>query len=297
MQAYIFLDNWVFSMLSDEKLRQRLICFLRTNGYTTILTSLALTELYNPGWTQAPGPDRVERAVNLLSQVPCIIVEPREVYAAEIEADLQPVQKLPVKFDLEDMERSMRAEVLRRLLRRDPLFLEQGHDIQLWADNVAIAKMRWLEEVQSIIENACGSGYLLRDPRGRLSLPAEGEEWFLYSLDFRHTQPDRIDAILRSHLERRASGAPFMPTAIRLSSLYFLHTYVGIDRSERIKRLGSDIVDMYHLSLAAYCAAFTTDKSMFRMFQAVRRSGVTLSCRVMTKTMLEEAMLTPHDPS
>lgn len=290
MQKYIFLDNWVFSMLSNEEVQRQLIAFLHTNGYTAILTSLAFTELYNPCWKQAPGPDRVERVASLLSQVPCVIVEPRAVFAAEMEADLQLLPMLPIKLDLEDMEPGTRAEVLRRLLRRDPLFLQQGHDIQVWADNVAAVKMRWLEDVESIIKNACDSGYLLRDRRGKFSLPPDGEELFLYSLDFRHAPPDRIDAILQSHTNRRASGACLMPTATRLSSLYFLLAYVGIDHGDRIKRQGSDIVDMYHLSLAAYCAASTTDKNMYRVLESVKRSGVTLSCHVMTKAMLEDAM-------
>jgi hypothetical protein len=282
-RSYIFLDNWVYPMLSAGEARQRLAAFLLTNDYTVILTSLALTELYNPGWQDANGPDRVERAVSLLSQVPCVIVDPSAIFAAEMDADLQPLTSLPIKFNLEIMEPDMRADVLRRLLRRDPQFLEQGSDIQVWAENVSALKATWLDEVELIIENACRSGYLVRDRSGEPVLPPDGAELFLYSLDFRHAPGDRIDAILRSHLERTAAGRRSMPTAVRLSSLYFLYAYVRFDGGDRIKRQGSDIADMYHLSLATYCAAFTTDKNMHRLLGIIKQSGVTLPCRVMTR--------------
>ena len=53
MNSYIFLDNWVFSLLRDPEIAAGLASFIRSNGLTVLNTSLSMVELYNPGWERA----------------------------------------------------------------------------------------------------------------------------------------------------------------------------------------------------------------------------------------------------
>lgn len=291
MSRYIFLDNWVFSLLGRPDAEAQLTAFVRSNGFTALLTSLSLVELYNPGWEGAGPEERGAAAARFLARIPCVIVDPQKVWELEIAAHLSRLKDLPLELDLCDLSDDLRETVLLRFLRRDGLFLQQGIDIAAWALGYKEAKKSWLANVTVIIENACSQGCLKQDKRGRFIVSEDSKESFLCSLDLRHADRHDTDSILSSILQRAQAGIRPHLTAVRLNSLCFWYSYVDIDRANRPKHRGSDIGDFYNLSLLPYCSAFTTDGTMYRTLQRIRERVVPVSCQLLTKDLLQQEIL------
>ena len=199
---YVFLDNWVFSLLRDAEAAARLDVFVRSNGFTVLLTSLSMVELYNPGWEKGGADERGAATVRFLARVPCVIVNPVRIWEMEAAARLRPLQALPFELDLSNLSAELREETLLRFLRRDQLFLQQGHDIHAWSQNYEEAKKGWLSDVANIIENACRHGPLKRDSTGALTDLEDAKELFLWSLDLRYADPNATDEILEDALKR-----------------------------------------------------------------------------------------------
>jgi len=289
MSRYIFLDNWVLSLLRDRKTKARLTAFVKSYDFTVLLTSLSMVELYNPGWQRAETEDRGAAAARFLANVPCVIVDPQRVWEKEVAAHLTQLQALPLQLDLSDFSVNVREEILLRILRRDEFFLKMGIDIQAWSLDYEEIKKSWPSDVANIIDKACGRGHLKRDKAGRFTELEETKEVFLFSLDFRHADGYDVDTILVDVLRRMQAGRQRI-TAVRLGSLCFWYSYVDIDMANRPKLRGSDIGDIYHISLMPYCSAFTTDGTMHRTLQRVRDRGVPMNCPVWTKHLLEEQL-------
>jgi hypothetical protein len=288
MPRYIFLDNWVFSLLRDPKASSRLTQLVRSNGLTVLITSLSMTELYNPGWEKGGEDERGASAMRFLARVPCAIVNPQKIWEMEAAANLTRVQSLPLELDLADLPENQREVTLLRFLRRDELFLKQGHDIKVQSLEYMEAKRTWLQDVENIIENACANGYLKRDESGRFRDLAETKEFFLFSLDLRHADLGAVDAILKEMLRSKRAGNPSCLTSVRLCSLCYWYHYVDVDNANQPKRSGSDIGDFYHISLLPYCVAFTSDGTMYRTLSRIREPVVPVSCKLMTKRLFEE---------
>jgi hypothetical protein len=288
MSKYIFLDNWVYSLLNDAEIEHRLSAFLKHRGYTILTTSLSQVELYNPNWENAGEKDRMKKAANLLSKNPSVIVNPQKVYVAEIESYPDQASTLPVELDLSAISDKVRESTLLKFLRGDEIFVKQGKNIKNWSENYAKIKTDWFKNVDNIIEHACKSGYLKRDSKGRFIELQENKELFLLSLDFREVNPELIDALIAKRVERSKKRKPMPLTAVRLSSLCFWYAYIDIDQANKMKNKGSDIGDFYHISLLPYCAAFTADGSMYRMLQRIREPIAPVNCEVITKQKLTE---------
>ena len=292
MARYIFLDNWVFSFLNNPSAEARLTAFVRSNGFTVLLTSLSLVELYNPGWQGAVREERGAAAVRFLARVPCVVVNPQRVWEMEVAAHLGQLRNLPIELDLSILPDDLREATLLGFLRRDDLFLQQGLDIQAWSLSYKEVKEGWLADVANIIETACSRGHLKRDKAGKFMELADFREIFLLSLDLRHADGRDVNAILTDVLERPQAGLYSHLTSVRLSSLCFWYSYIDIDKSNQPKRQGSDIGDFYHLSLLPYCSAFTTDGTMYRTLQRIRERErvIPINCQLMTKDLLEESI-------
>ncbi|MBI2783641.1 MAG: hypothetical protein HYX64_06150 [Gammaproteobacteria bacterium] len=290
MARYIFIDNWVLGSLGEPSFQKALVRYIKDKGYVVALTTLSLTELYNPGWRGSNGTDRTARAVDFFSQVPSAVVDPTVVWEAEVGNNLDPVTELPVLLALESVDSRSRKEALLRLLRADDLYVSQGHDIRRWDENYKELKSGWLASVERIIADACASGNLVRNEQGRLvQLPAY-KELFLSSLDFRHAPAERVSSMLNYRVGKRQQGRPVALSSVRLSSLLFWYLYVDIDPANRVRHQGSDIGDMFHLSLLPYCAVFTADKSMYRLLQRIREPVAPLQCQVFTAPRLREVL-------
>lgn len=294
MSRYIFLDNWVFSLIRDREVEARLIDFVNSNDFTVLLTSLSMVELYNPGWQEAERTERGAVAVRFLASVPCVMVDPLRVWSLEVAAHLKPLRTLPLELDLTQLSPKIREAALLGLSRRDDAFLRQGKDIQAWSLQYKEAKETWLSDVERIVEKACIQGFLKRAKAGGFMELDDTKELFLFSLDFRLAEEPDIDATLADFLERTRAGRPPLLTSVRLSSLCFWYSYVDIDRTNQPKRQGSDLGDLYHISLLPYCSAFTTDGTMWRMLKRIREKIVPVRCNLMTKQQLEER-LQNHD--
>jgi hypothetical protein len=289
MSHYIFLDNWVLSLLRDPEVATGLTRFISSNGLTVLLTSLSMVELYNPGWQNALGKERGATAVHFLAGVPCVIVNPLRVWEEEIAARLSPLPVLPLELDLYDLPKDHRSATLLGFLRRDERFLQQGKDIQRWSLVYKETKLSWLSDANTIIENACRHGYLKRDKAGKFKDLEETRENFLYSLDFRLADPHDVGTILEDQLRLAQSGRrPDRLTSVRFSSLCFWYSYVDIDPANWPKHQDSDIGDFYHLSLLPYCSVFTADGTMYNMLQRIRERVPPVNCEVMTKRLLEK---------
>lgn len=290
MARYIFIDNWVLGSLAESGFQDALVRYINDNGYVVALTTLSLTELYNPGWRDSTGTDRTVHAVNFFSQVPCVVVNPRLVWEAEVGNNLDPVTEPPVLLELESVDPSWRKEALVRLLRADDLYTSQGHDIRRWDENYKELKSAWLAEAERIIAEACTSGNLERNEKGKLVQLAAHKELFLFSLDFRHAPAERFSSILNHQVGKRQQGRPVALSSVRLSSLLFWYLYVDIDPANKVRHQGSDIGDVFHLSLLPYCAVFTADKSMHRLLERIKEPVAPLQCQVLTKPRLRDVL-------
>ncbi len=287
MNRYIYLDNWVSGLLENDHFESALRNYLLREGYTILVSSVSLTELYNPGWEQKGRLDRTARAAELYAEVPAVVVRPESLWDKEIHNNLFRLRELAETYDLAKIPRELRKESFLRLLRRDETFLKGGIDIGEWDSSYKLAKISWLDDVRRIINDGCRDGNLARDSNGRLIQLEEHRERFLYSLDLRLAPADRRAGILQAQIGRRQSG-PIGLTAVRFGSLVFWYLYVNIDPSNRVKHQPSDIGDIYHLSLLPYCEAFTVDKPMQRLLQRIDYPGWPTSCKIMNQDQLRQ---------
>jgi hypothetical protein len=131
---------------------------IKSEGFTVVITSLSIVELYNPGWQGAGETERGAVAARFLARVPCVIVNPWRVWETEGGAHLAPLPELPFALDLADLPENLREAALLGFLRRHDLYLQQGKDIQAWSLEYEEAKNAWLQDVETIIEAACGGG-------------------------------------------------------------------------------------------------------------------------------------------
>lgn len=252
-----------------------------------------MVELYNPGWEAAPEMDRTVRAIDFLSKIPCVIVDPHKVCRAELHLYPYPLQALPIELDLQALSDTQRAQTLLRFMRRDILFLEQGKDIKVWCENYERIKNSWLQDAKSIIYHACGSGVLKQDKKGRFIDLKQSKEGFLLSLDLRHTDSTEEKAeVLAKIIAQKSKGNWLDLIAIRMTSLCFWYTYVETDPSNMPPYKPSDIGDYYHIGLIPYCSAFTIDNSMLKLVQRFREQQHLGQCE-----LLNEAKLIAHLPS
>lgn len=289
MKNYIFIDNWVCSYLRKPYFFDTLKNYILANQYTVLLSSLSLVELYNPGWKKSSEADRTQLAVSFYSSVPCVIVYPPHVWDAELQNCLDPVDELPYLLDLRDIDDKWRKEALLRFLRADDLYVSQSKDIRVWVENYCKIKEKWLSDVDDIIEHAIENGNLERSNSGSLCNLSDKKEMFLLSLDLRLAPPENIDKILSHYVQQTRQRTTIQRlSSVRMSSLVFWYLYVDIDPSNKIKMQGSDIGDIFHLSLIPYCKTFTLDKSMNRLIQRVKDKEpyAPIGCRLLTKSAL-----------
>lgn len=283
MEDYIFIDNWVLDSLKEQRFADSLRKYIIDNNYTVLLSSLSLVELYNPGWKDSDGPERMQYATAFYARVPSVIVDPNDVWSDEVDNGLDTIQQLPIRLDLREIDEALREETLLKFLRSDQIFLDQGKDIREWARSYSKVKEMWLINVEEIIANALEDDYLARDSKGKLCNFNENKELFLYSLDMRLVPEEKVNGILDYQMRKRTKNSAFKVSSVRMASLVFWYLYVKVDPANRVKTNGSDVGDLYHLSLLPYCKAFTADKSMSRLLRRIKEPCVPLGCRVFSK--------------
>jgi hypothetical protein len=281
MSKYIFLDNWVYSRLTDAENERRLSAFINHKGYTILISTLSFVELYNPNWEKAGEKDRMNKTVHFLSKHPSVIISPEKVWQAEIKSYPNQVSFLPIELDLQNISSESRASKLLSILKSETM--------KEWVRDYAQTKMIWFSNVDKIIENACINGDLLKDKKGIFIELEKHKEIFLLSLDLRTVEPSEIDSLLKK-LGEAKKKEQLKLTAVRLSSLCFWYSYINIDQSNKMKRNGSDIGDFYNISLLPYCSAFTTDGSMYGMLKRIVEPIVPTGCEVITPYKLDKIL-------
>jgi hypothetical protein len=289
MKKYIFLDNWVYSKLTNSEFERRLTAFIKDNGYIVIFTIVSLVELYNPDWKNSGVKDRTERTAFFLSNVPCVIIDPIKIHTAEIQAYFSPLDVLPINLDLCNIPSYFRAKAVLNIFRHELLPIDiEG--IETWSDQYIKEKEEWLDNKNRIIGGALEKGNLRKDKHGQFKDLEELKQQFLFSLDFREVDPRDIDSILAKLTERTDNRQPFGLTSIRIWSLCFWYLYIDIDNKNKIKIGGSDFGDLYQLSLLPYCAAFTLDGSMYKLLHRAFDNARPISCALIREKELNEIL-------
>lgn len=289
MRKYIFLDNWALSKFTGAEARHRLIAFLKNNDYTGLVTSLVLVELYNPGWEMAADNDRVVEAINFLSEIPCVIVDPLKVFRVEIELYPIPVETLPIELDLREIPNNQRIQILLQFMRRDVSFLKQGKDIEEWSKSYKKLKDDWLDQGRNIIEHSCNQGLIKRNKNGKFIDLARSKELFLLSLDLRHTNSTaEKDILFNKVIVEKNRGNLLDLLAIRVTSLCIWYSYIAVDPSNLPSYKPSDIGDYYHMGLIPYCSAFMIDKHMQRLLKRFQEQRLLGDCMILSEIELRK---------
>lgn len=290
-KRYFFLDSWALSEYSTPRKAAALVSYMADHHYLPVVNSLSLTELFNPGWANAPGVERGERTTSLVANLACSIVDPVAVIRAELQSYPDPLPCMPIQLDLSVIGDHVRREVLLRFLRADPLFLAQGKDVRKWAASYAAMKREWSNSLRAILDDAVRKGLLLEDgPTYRFLGPADRED-FLLSLDRRllgFLDADEWKALGRNLIDLTLGATRQLPS-VRLSSLLLLYTYVEVPSSFQRRVAGSDLGDLFHLWSAAYCSVVTADTSMKRVLERLR-SEAKLSCDILDPSDLRIAV-------
>ena len=295
MSKYIFLDNWVLSDYTKPDKQPYLSKYLEKNLFTVIIDSLSLTELYNPGWQNAQEGDRTERATDFLSRHPVMIVDSAKLFRAEIESYPNPVLNLPIELDLETLPAEYRKQTLKLLLQGDPLFLNQGKDIRVWAQNYEKLKLKWLSDIDDIIEKASQARILTLDEAGRFTQLETDKEKFLLTLDRRHFSffdANEMEKLGTKIVELFLGETSKLP-AVRFTSLCFWYAYIQIDKTHPISRDPSDVGDFYQMGMIPYCTTFTTDSKMQWICSRILDEHKQYSCTILNKRDLDKELGVP----
>ena len=291
MDKYIFLDNWVFSRLPDTSFSSRLSAFIKKRNYIILLTRELLTELYNPNWREAGDRDRGFNTVSFICNHPSVIVHPKKVFDSEYLHFPKNLNLIPIELNLKEIKDDLRLETLLRLLRRDPLFFEQGIDIEKWSDDLKEIKSTWLNDVNQIINHALQNGTLKQNEDGDFVVGAGEKEVLLTYLDLRLFDNPDVDLFLNKAQTRknRTGKLPHL-RGTRIISLCHWYANIEIDKANKIKQQGSDIVDYYHLGLVPYCSAFTVDTNMHRLLKYVAQDIDVSRCDFYSPKTLDDAI-------
>jgi hypothetical protein len=291
MDKYIFLDNWVFSRLLDDSFSSRLSGFIRKRNYTILLTSTLLTELYNSKWQEAGDRDRGLKTVRFISKHASVIIDPKKVFDSEYLHFPKGLNIIPVELDLKTIEDELRPETLLGILRRDPLFLNQGRDIEKWNNGLNEIKRTWLTDAKRIMDHALQNGVLKQDQKGEIIVDVAAKEIALTSLDLRLSDnPDTDSFLSKASTRKNKMGKLPRLRGTRIVSLCYWYTFIEIDKANKLRQQGSDIVDHYHLGLIPYCSAFTLDTNMSRLLEYVAKDIDISRCDLYTPRTLAEVI-------
>lgn len=291
MKKYIFLDNWVYSKLTNPEFERSLTAFINKNDFTIIFTIVSAVELFNPNWTDSGDKDRVERTASFFNNVPCEIIDAAKIQSTEVANFLTPLNELPVNLELWKIPPYMRSKAILNVFRHESLPSDL-EPMESWSNKYQTDKDNWFATKDHIIADAIANGNLKIDTDGNFIDLEELKQQFLFSLDLRLAVPEDISTILQKLNERADQKQPFKLTSARVWSLCFWYLYIDIDNANKIKINPSDFGDLYQLSLLPYCSAFTIDGSMYRLLQRTCDFTVPTTCDLIKSKELEEILKT-----
>jgi hypothetical protein len=286
MPKYIFLDTNILSDYTKKHKFNALSQFVQRNDYTIVVNSLLLVELYNEGWEGGDDDERGARIVRFLGSQHCVIVDPMKLWHHEFSALPERLKRMPIELDLDCIPDLPKAHALLNFLRRGQIFLDMGKDIAEWANNYSAAKQGWLSDKQRIIENGCNQGHLQLEADGRCTVLERQQ--FLASLDLR-LYPTEGGKVSDTEFHRYLTGLSHM-RAVRLTSLAFLYKYIEYDPQAKPRDDGSDLGDIYFMSVLPWCAVYTTDKNMLATVRQAALEAKCTSCRILGRKDLDSEL-------
>jgi len=291
MAKYIFLDNWVLSRLVDVEFSNRLSNFIWERDYAILITRELMAELYNSKWKEAGNRDRGFVAASFIGAHPSVIVHPIRLFESEYLHFPKSLNFIPVELDLMTIKNELRVQALLGILRRDPLLLEKGIDIEKWSNDLREMKSTWLDDVKRNIDHALQNGMLKQNEKGEFIVDSAAKEVVLTSLDLRLSNNPDIDSFLnKASIRKSKTGKLPRLRGTRITSLCQWYTYIEIDRANKLKQQGSDIVDYYHLGLVPYCSAFTVDTNMHRLLGYVAQDIDISHCDLYSPKTLDDVI-------
>lgn len=290
MRELIFIDTWVYSQLTNDEFFRRLSLFIISNNLTIAVTTLSFVELFNPNWVNAKDKDRMSLAIRLISRHPTVIVDQQSIIEVELANFPNRINEIPIELDLSVFSESQRETVLLQFLHGDESFVLQVKDITKWQKEYHNSKEGWKNDIQFIIDDAVQKGYLLKDKDGKFANLAETKNIFLFSLDFRFTDPNLISSILQKTIDYKKMYKLEPLTSFHFSSLCFWYAYIEIDNSKKPKFSGSDIGDLYNFFLLPYCSYFTIDNSMERVIKRIKEQIQPIKTILLTKHKLDKIL-------
>jgi hypothetical protein len=278
MPKYIFLDTWVLSNYTTAAYGQRLAHFIKSNGYTIVFNGLSMAESHNEGWEGGGIEERSARVASFLGNQHCVVIEPEEVWKSEGSRFPNQLDTVPVQLDLNTIHSpDERVSEILAVLRRRQDLLNEGIDVGQWKAKLKPLKNQWLEDVQRIIENGINQGYLIKTANDRYKTDnKEKREEFLRSLDWRLANQSTYYSWQDTSIMR----------GIRLSNLCLWYRYISPPRGQLPKKTGSDIGDIFQLSLLPYCNAFTVDTKMAPTVKLALEE-LPCSCQILTHNELK----------
>ncbi|HEY4035664.1 MAG TPA: hypothetical protein VGL94_17035 [Ktedonobacteraceae bacterium] len=278
MPKYIFLDTWVLSDYTKAEYVQKLENFIKSNDYTIVFSGLSMAESYNPGWQGGGIEEQGARVASFLGNQHCVIVRPEKVQKFEGHQFPGQVDTLPIEMDLDTIDSpDERVSEILKVLRRDPALLDEGIDIEQWCREYEAFKKQWLTDVQKIIENSVKQGYLIKTRGDRYKTNSEEKrEEFLRSLDWRLANQSTYYSWQDTSIMR----------GIRFTNLCLWHHYISPPPNQIPKKSGSDIGDLFQLSLLPYCNAFTVDTKMAPTVKLALEE-FPCSCQILTHNELK----------
>ena len=171
------------------------------------------------------------------------------------------------------------------------MFLNQGKDIEKWSNDIKKLKISWLEDAKRNIADALQKGMLKQNENGDFIVDTVSKEVALTSLDLRFPDnPDINSFINKASIRKKKTGKLPQLRGTRIISLCHWYTFIEIDKANRLKQQGSDIIDHYHLGLIPYCSAFTVDTNMSRLLEYVSKDVDLSRCDLYTPRTLGEAI-------
>lgn len=273
---YLIADAWLLSQYTHGSLANKLSSFLIEQDLTVAIDSYALVELFNPDWSHIPFLGRTRYVSEFLVDHAAILVNPQEVLLAEARSYPTPLQSIPISADLSAMNWSVRDWLIKGLFRREKDLVHLGLDFGKWHLDYKNAKDSWPSNVKSIINHAVSNGLLIKGNDGSIDIDESDKDAFLRSLDqrflrveFHRDAPYEEFNKLADNIEDLYMGGTSRLPAVRLTSLAFWHAYVQLDKAFIMHPKGSDLGDIYRMTLLPYCDYFTLDKSMGRVLSRV----------------------------
>jgi hypothetical protein len=261
---FIFIDSFALNDFTRDHF-DRLRDFLLEQRLLVVISSLQLVEYFSPVLSDN---DRTNRAVQLLMDVPFVLINQSDVYEKEEQAYPNRLGALPYRLNGSELLRGFNPEEKKILLLK--MFHEgvpeADFHLREWAD-VHRAQKDWPEHALAIITNAINKGTI------------DSKVDMLQSLDLRFCigmlsaleNSSFHDAAFKENAHKLflvdKNKDSWIMSGIHLSSLIFWYDY--IIAKKRVNP--SDEADILYAMIFPYCDMVVVDNSRADCLEKIQR--------------------------